>query len=328
MRDIAAVVITYNRRELLRKNIQCLLNQKGAECDIYIIDNASTDQTREMVKSFTDSRIHYFNTGSNLGGAGGFEYGTRQAVEDGYRLVWIIDDDGWPEDTALHELLEADKQLGGQWGALSSAAFWYGDGSVCKSNRPKKSLFRFVTDRELRGEALIRVEFASFLSLLVKAEAVRKVGLPIGQYVVYTDDWEFTGRIARQYEIYVVPKSIVIHAMKENKKVNFAVETPDRLWRFQHMYRNDVHCYRQYGLKGWIYLVAKFAYTIANILINSKTERLSKIRTVIRGYKEGFSFRPVIRRVSSLTYWGGGALQKGSYYCFFSPCILVCPHPL
>ena len=101
MNDTAAVVVTYNRCEMLRQNIECLLNQKDAVCDIYVIDNASTDPTRETVESFTDERVHYFNTGANLGGAGGFEWGVRQAVRDGYKYVWLMDDDTLPSDTAL-----------------------------------------------------------------------------------------------------------------------------------------------------------------------------------------------------------------------------------
>ena len=141
--DIAAVVVTYNRCELLRRNIECLLNQKDAQCDICVIDNASTDQTREIVSSFTDSRVRYFNTGSNLGGAGGFEWGMRQAVENGYRLVWLRDDDTLPTDTALSQFIKADEKLEGDWGAFSSAAYWL-DGSVDKMARQKTGLFRRV----------------------------------------------------------------------------------------------------------------------------------------------------------------------------------------
>ncbi|MBQ7215294.1 MAG: glycosyltransferase family 2 protein [Synergistaceae bacterium] len=302
MKDTAAVIVTYNRCELLRQNIECLLNQKNAECDIYVIDNASTDSTPEMVKSFTDERVHYFSTGANLGGAGGFEYGIKRAVEDGYSFVWVMDDDTLPSPAALFSLLDAGKSLS-NWGALSSAVFWT-DGSVCKANRQKKSLFSFVTDDELRQHKPLRVKMASFVSLLVKSEAVRKVGLPHGEYFIWTDDYEFTARISREYDIYVVPDSRVVHAMKENKKINIAAEIPERLGRYRYVYRNDVHCYRQHGVGGWMYLAAKFAYTIMNILINSKTERLSKIKTVILGYREGFSFKPAIHHVGNLAYGG------------------------
>ena len=113
MNDTAAVVVTYNRCDMLRQNIECLLNQKEAECDIYVIDNASEDRTRETVQSFSDERIHYFNTGANLGGAGGFKWRVGQAVRDGYKYVWLMDDDTLPSDTALREFFRADDELKG-----------------------------------------------------------------------------------------------------------------------------------------------------------------------------------------------------------------------
>lgn len=296
MRDTAAVVVTYNRSEILRQNIKCLLNQKNSSCDIYIIDNASTDSTYETVNSFNDERIHYFNTGSNLGGAGGFEFGTGRAVEDGYRFIWIMDDDTLPSPAALHEFHEAGKNLH-DWGAMSSAAFWT-DGSVCKANRQKKSLFSFVSDDEIKHNEPVRLVMASFVSLFVKSEVIQDVGLPLGKYFIWTDDYEFTGRISRKYNLYLIPSSKVIHAMRENRKINLAEEKSERIERFRHVYRNDVHCYRQCGISGWIYLAAKFSYTLLNVLINSEGRKLEKIRVMLNGFKEGLSFYPEVKYVN------------------------------
>ena len=303
--DIAAVVVTYNRCELLRKNIECLLNQKGTQCDIYVIDNASTDQTQDMVRSFTDSRVHYFNTGGNLGGAGGFEWGMRQAAEDGYRLLWLMDDDTLPSPSALHELIEAGAKLGDNWGALSSAAYWV-DNSVCNMNRQKPTLFSHVKDSDIMNRELIPVIQASFVSLLLKSEAVREIGLPYGEYFIWTDDLEYTLRLSQHHKIYVVPKSSVVHAMKDNRRPNFAVDAPDRLARYRYLYRNDVHCYSQYGLQGWIYLAVKFTYTALNVLLHSKGHKLEKLGVLVNGFKEGFSFRPELRRITD----GGGGQQN------------------
>ena len=73
---IAAVVVTFNRKEYLVKNIEALLAQVNAPMDILIIDNASTDGTEETIRHYMDAgQIHYENTGENLGGAGGFNFG-------------------------------------------------------------------------------------------------------------------------------------------------------------------------------------------------------------------------------------------------------------
>ena len=114
--ETAAVVVTWNRKELLKQSIERLLNQSGAECDILIVDNDSTDGTVEMLEAEFDSpRIRYYNTGANLGGAGGFHIGIYWAVSDGYENVWIMDDDCLPSDTALKELLSSGERLGGNW---------------------------------------------------------------------------------------------------------------------------------------------------------------------------------------------------------------------
>lgn len=80
--------------------------------DILIIDNASTDGTYEYIKDLlNDARILYFNTGANLGGAGGFSYGIRLATEKGYSYCWIMDDDTIAEKDALSELIVASDKV-------------------------------------------------------------------------------------------------------------------------------------------------------------------------------------------------------------------------
>ncbi|MBQ7215293.1 MAG: glycosyltransferase [Synergistaceae bacterium] len=294
MKDTAAVIVTYNRRELVRQCIKAVLSQENASCDIIVLDNGSTDGTEEMFsQEFKDAPIMYTNMHENLGCAESTSRGIAKAVGLGYKYIWIMDDDVIPEPDALSELLKADEKLNGNYSILSGAAYWL-DGKICEANRQKKSLFTFMKDSDYEQE-LVQVMFVSLASMFVRADVVREVGLPHGEFFIYTEDYEFCARAGRQYPIYVVPACRVTHAMKVNAKVNFASEAEDRLYRYKYLYRNDVHCYRQFGLKGWIYLAAKFAYTIVNILINSKGERLSKIRTLIRGYKEGFSFRPQVK---------------------------------
>ena len=79
MKKCAVVVVTYNRAQLLRENLEALLQQTFSDFDILLIDNASTDGTVDVVRSFSDPRIRYFNTGKNVGGAGGFAIGMEKA---------------------------------------------------------------------------------------------------------------------------------------------------------------------------------------------------------------------------------------------------------
>ena len=293
MNDTVAVVVTYNRKDLLRQNLNCLMNQQK-KCDVLVIDNASTDGTSDLVELQNVSVI-YHNTGSNLGGAGGFEIGVKLAVEKGYKYIWIMDDDTLPKEDALLELFKADEKLNGKWGWLSSVAYWT-DGSVCKANKQKKSLIQFLDDKDYEKN-VVSSQMASFVALLTKASVIEEIGLPIGEYFIWTDDYEFTGRVQKNYPCYTVPASRVIHAMKIHTKANLARDDISRISRYELLFRNDVHCYKQYGLKGWSYIILKDLYTVFEIIRRSKGHKKEKIEVLWKGFKKGINFNPEVKKV-------------------------------
>ena len=122
MRDVVAVIVTYNRKDLLNCCIDHVLSQEKAQCDIIVIDNASTDGTGDFIEMAYGnlSGLIYINTGANLGCTGGFQVGVREAVNRGYSYVWMMDDDTLPESRALENLMVADRELCGDWGFLVS----------------------------------------------------------------------------------------------------------------------------------------------------------------------------------------------------------------
>ena len=288
-----AVVVTYNRKDLLKKCIDSLLKQEGESCDIIIVDNASTDGTADFVRcQYNVPEVLYMNTGANLGGAGGFQYGVKKAVLMGYDYVWLMDDDTLPEKTALNRLLEVNRELNGKWGFLSSVAYWT-DGSICRMNIQKKNIYKHIGEEEYNKKYSF-VKMCSFVSLLVKADVIREIGLPIGEYFIWTDDYEYTGRISSKYPCYMVSESKVVHAMKVHARVNFATDDVSRINRYHYIYRNDVHCYRRYGWRGWMYIILKDIYTVVNILVNAKDGKLDRMKVVCRGFREGLKFNPSV----------------------------------
>ncbi|WP_026496521.1 glycosyltransferase family 2 protein [Butyrivibrio sp. WCD3002] len=299
-RDVCAVVVTYNRKELVDNCIKGILSQEGESCDVIIIDNGSSDGTEEMLKAkYAYDSIKYFNMHENLGCAAGTSRGIKEAVETGYKYVWVMDDDVIPHTDTLSELLKAARELGDEWGILSSAAYWT-DGSICESNRQKKTLFKFMKEDDY-NKRLVKVCMVSLASMFIRAEAVKEVGLPISEYYIYTEDYEFCSRVGKKYSIYVVPSSKVTHAMKINRKANLVKDTPDRLYRYKHLYRNDVHCYRHLGIKGWLYLAVKFVYTFLMVLVKEKEHKIDKLKTLVEGYAEGVRFNPSIERIDAST---------------------------
>ena len=109
MKKICAVVVTYNRKELLIRNIESLLKQTYP-LDILIYDNASTDGTYDLLKDkgyIGMKNIIFIQGDKNRGGAGGFCNGEKEAIKREYDFLWLMDDDGYCiNENTLNELLK------------------------------------------------------------------------------------------------------------------------------------------------------------------------------------------------------------------------------
>lgn len=298
MNKVAAVVVTYNRIELLK---ECLgaLEKQNYPCDILVVDNASTDETEKyisLIKSKYDN-LYYKNTGANIGGAGGFNSGMRWSVEAGYEYVWVMDDDCLPYSDALQKLIEADDMLNGKYGWLASAVLWK-DGHECEMNRVKlkKSFYEYL---EYMQYGIVQAEQATFVSLFLKTKTIREAGLPIKEFFIWGDDIEYTRRISVRMHLpcFIAGRSKVIHAMKENTGSNIATDIPERIDRYKYAFRNECYLYRQEGWKGICYYFAKCGWNLLKIVLKSKNYKFKRIIVLIKSVLIGLMFNP---RVESL----------------------------
>lgn len=291
LKNVAAVVVTYNRKELLIENIECLLAQKPYVPSIIVVDNHSTDGTREYLDAYIKAdKIIYCDTGANLGGAGGFSFGIKYAVEHGYDFVWVMDDDCMPTESALKGFAEADEKLEGHYGFLSSKVLWK-DGSICTMNLQRKTVTKNLENFDANLQSVV---MASFVSLFIPAKIVKELGLPIKEFFIWTDDWEYTRRISRKYKCYAVSDSVVLHKSKSNIGANIATEDADRLNRFDYLYRNDVYLYRREGLKGFCYEVIRLCVHMSRVLLKGKDHKKKRIEKIIIGTIKGLTFNPTI----------------------------------
>lgn len=291
--DVVAVVVTYNRKELLSVCIDKLLSQ-SARCDILVVDNGSTDGTKDyIINKIENGSIIYKNTGNNLGGAGGFNYGLREATKAGYKYAWIMDDDTFPFEDSLEKLLKADNALSENYGYLSSIALWT-DGTLCSMNHQRITPFKLI---DQIPDQLQPIVMATFVSFFVKIDMIKEMGLPISDFFIWADDLEYSRRISMKYPCFLVPDSRVEHHMASNNKVGIEAESEDRLWRYKYLYRNEVYVFRREGIKGYMYLLLRFCLHNFRILTMAMECRIEKLKIIWRSFFSGFRFKPEIEYV-------------------------------
>ena len=296
---VAAIVVTYNRKTLLAENINALLSQTRADkLDVIIIDNASNDGTYDEIKPLLDSNnnLYYTNTGDNLGGAGGFSYGIKYALQRGkYKYLWIMDDDTIPNYDSLEKLLDAIRGCKGRFGFLSSRVVWT-DGSQCKMNR--------VTLMSKQHDQYIRAKRATFVSLLINVKAVRKCGLPIKEFFIWGDDKEYTDRLSKSFKNYYIPESVVVHKMAENVGSCLKNDKEARIDRYIYAFRNDFYTARRNGIFEILLYFAVIAKTTMDIIFVSPSHKKERLKALYTGMLQGFSFFPMIEYVDELQIKG------------------------
>jgi GT2 family glycosyltransferase len=212
---VCAVVVTYNRKELLRECLQAVTGQTRPADTVLVVDNASTDGTLDMVREeFPSAEVLELPT--NEGSSGGFHEGMKAASARGFGWLWVMDDDTIPNPDALEILLDARRPLG-EPALLASKVLWT-DGSMHPMNWPGlrvDDMDRFVGGIE---QSVLKIRANTFPSLLVKREAVERYGPPRKGFFIWADDIDFTQRILRYEDGYMVPRSIAVHKTKTAHK--------------------------------------------------------------------------------------------------------------
>jgi len=292
MKRVAAVVVTYNRKELLEECIDALLHQTYNDCDIIVVDNASTDGTQEFINQKYKNLVIYQNTGSNLGGAGGFNYGVKTAYTLGYEYFWLMDDDCIVDADSLSVLMNTANELNDDFGFLSSRVLWK-DGSLCKMNIQKIS-YKQKIDENIVG--LKKIIMATFVSFLVKRTVVEAVGLPISDFFIWADDLEYSRRISKNHNCYYVFNSKVTHKSKSNIGSDLAIDETGNFSRYRFAYRNEYYLFRNEGLKGKLYYFTKRMYHRIKIIRNGKNVS-EKLKVISNAIKEGKGFYPQVEFV-------------------------------
>jgi GT2 family glycosyltransferase len=279
---VLAVIVTRDRQKLLRHSLAAVRDQSRPVDGLVVVDNASSDGTAAMLRrEFPTASVLALE--ENVGGAGGFYEGIRQAYAEGADWMWLMDDDSIPRRDALEELLAVvgDPPDGVRPAVLCSRVEW-SDGTAHPMNIPtirRRDLGLLATSAR-RG--LLPLRAATFVSLALAREAVEHHGMPIKDYFWQVDDIEYTARILRSAMGYYVPGSVVEHRTVAKRPMNVGDERfYFSLRNSLFMVRGDAWEPREKPALAWAVLRSVGEYL--------KTKRLSNasLRTLVRATRAG-----------------------------------------
>ncbi|SNR60895.1 glycosyltransferase family 2 protein [Desulfurobacterium atlanticum] len=323
---VCAVVVTYNRKDLLIECLEALRKQTRPLEGIYIIDNASTDGTPELlkeksyikelppenltepwekefeVKNLVDDKpikIHYVRMHENTGGAGGFYEGVKRAYKEGYDWLWLMDDDAEPKKDALEKLLKVRKHY--CVSALASLKVNI-NGKVIHPHRGYfnfKNIFNGIVkpfDEATLGRRYLKIDHASFVGILVNREAIKKIGYPKKEFFIHYDDVEYCIRLRNVGEILLIPKSIIIHKEAAKKGIykrflwKKSLRVPyEKLWLSYYSVRNLTWLGKKYGtskIHFYYGLVKNYLRKIIGIILFDDN-KFKRIKFFTNAYLDG-----------------------------------------
>lgn len=254
---VAIVVVTFNRLSLLKDLIVSLKEQQYSDNKIIVVNNGSTDGTTEWLAE--QQGLVVINQ-DNVGGAGGFFTGMKYAAEnEDFDYCWVMDDDVLCPPDALTELINA-AHADPSAGFVCSRVVSEDDEDL---NVPIPAYLRRghpypLTFSHVASDAMVEVERATFVSVLIPVANIRKFGLPLREFFIWGDDTEYTLRLSSSMPCYIACRSKVTHRRQNKGGLDFLTEqNPRRLKMYYYFYRNCFVYTRRWNTKR--FAVAKLA---------------------------------------------------------------------
>jgi len=199
----AAVVVTFNRKQLLTECVDALLHQSQRLDAIFIVDNASSDGTKAYLTErgyLENPLVRYIELPQNAGGAGGFHVGMDAAHKAGFDWVWVMDDDTEPYLNSL-ETMDRLKHY--------SKVVAIANLKVDRLGSETADGLRLMS--KLDATPYPKVRFSSFVGLLIRCSTIDKIGLPISDFFIHRDDTEYCMRLRSIGDIALACESVVAH---------------------------------------------------------------------------------------------------------------------
>lgn len=294
---LAAVIVTYNRKNLLAENIEMLLKQSRYIDKIFVIDNCSTDGTYEFLCNkgwMASEQFKYIRTGSNIGGAGGFYTGTKAAYEAGADWIILMDDDGRPCNEHTIGLL-VDHAEAKSADNTADGKLFINSLVVCGDRLTSKidGMSLIEEAEEAADNGLLIGSAHPFNGTLISRKLIEVIGYPNKEFFVKGDEVDYKQRTfdAGGYVVTLVNSKYYHPYVPTTEKKLFkwvvpvCVEVP---WKEYYNARNFTYTYKKKRRYKMIAFEIVFVKLYAIFTMKCPGGRWNTIKYLFWGLKDGW----------------------------------------
>lgn len=296
---IHALVLTYNRRELVLRCIRALLGQSLPLSSIIVVDNGSSDGTQAAIAELANPLIDYIRIEKNIGAARGFNFAMDYAFGE-RRVPWayIMDDDVIASQTAVQQLVAAyEKNFTApeQVGFLVSQAV---DGQGRANNVPAidtrpRRLGECPDWGQYLDQGIVTVRAATLSGMLMPVTTYDAFGNLNSDFVVWGEDLEYTFRITEHRPGLIVGHSKITHLRSQPGDISIFLENDrSRVPNFYYLYRNQMYVRRRYmGLHAYANGLVRGLFEASRLIAHGDWW---KAQIAVRGTIAGLTFNPKV----------------------------------
>lgn len=213
----AAVIVTYNRKNKLKKEIESLLVQKRKPEKIIVVDNYSDDGTKEFMERLLTSTVGlmivYKRLDGNFGGSRGFYEGIQIAMKL-QNVDWIaLGDDDISYDQSFFENISSASQNHEDILCFTGKVS-YPNGELQLEHRRKLISLLTLKQKNIAEKTYLNdfyIDIFSFVGVVINRRVIQQIKLPEKDYFIWCDDTEYALRVRKLTKILNVSGATVYH---------------------------------------------------------------------------------------------------------------------
>lgn len=204
------VIPSYNREKFLAIALNSVLNQSFSDYEVIIVDDGSTDNTKETIKKFCHEKIKYYYQ-KNQGPAAARNLGVKKS--SGKYICFLDSDDRFRKDKLLISFQEIIKNP--KFKVFHTQEIWYKNKKILPQKKYHKKPSGFIFKLALRQCSI------SISTAIIKRDLFNDIGF-FDQKMLACEDYDFWIRASLKYPVYLINQPLTLkeggHNSQQSKK--------------------------------------------------------------------------------------------------------------